>query len=55
MSKLRTLLKALWISIKIKGPVSVIISLLGFAAAFLPVLLAGYLRALTDALQMLAG
>ncbi len=55
MSKLRALMKAFTISIKIKGPISMTISLLGFAAAFLPVLLAARLRTLTDALQGLAG
>ncbi len=55
MSKLRTLLRAFGVSIKIKGLLSMTVSLLGFAAAFLPVLLAGRLRALTDALQVLMG
>lgn len=55
MSNLRTLLKAFKISIKIKGPVSMLVSLLGFAAAFLPVLLAERLRVLTDDLQALMG
>lgn len=55
MSKLQTLGKAFAVSIKIKGPVSMAVSLLGFGAAFLPVLLAGQLRALTDALQALLG
>jgi len=55
MSKLRTLLKALIISVKIKGVFSMAISLLGFAAAFLPVIIAEQLRALTDSLQALMG
>ena len=55
MSKLQILLKAFKISIKIKGSVSMIVSLLGFAAALLPVLLANRLRALTDELQSLMG
>jgi ABC-type multidrug transport system fused ATPase/permease subunit len=55
MSKLRTLFKALWISIKIKGILSIIVSLLGFPLALLPVLLAGQLRDLTDQLQLLTG
>lgn len=55
MSKFRTLTKALAISIKIKGPFSLAVSLLGFVTAFLPVLLAEGLRSLTDALQSLAG
>lgn len=55
MHKLKILGKSLWISIKVKGPFSILISCLGFAAAFLPVLLAQRLRALTDALQALAG
>ena len=55
MNKLQTLIKAFKISIKIKGPASIIISLLGFPAALLPVLLANRLRALTDELQILMG
>jgi len=55
MNKMQTLLKALKISIKIKGATSFLISLLGFAAALLPVLLANNLRALTDELQSLMG
>jgi len=55
MSKLQTLLKAFKISIKIKGTTSLIISLLGFAAAFFPVLVASNLRILTDELQDLMG
>ena len=55
MSKLHTLIKAFKVSIKIKGPVSMIISLLGFPAALLPVLLAERLRTLTDELQILMG
>ena len=55
MSKLKTIMKAFKISIKIKGTASMAISLLGFPAALLPVLLAGRLRALTDELQLLMG
>jgi ABC-type multidrug transport system fused ATPase/permease subunit len=55
MSKPRIFLKAFWISIKIKGAVSIIVSLLGFPMALLPVLLAGQLRELTDQLQLLTG
>lgn len=55
MSKLRILLKAFGVSIKIKGPFSMLVSLIGFGAAVLPVLLANRLRALTDSLQMLMG
>jgi ABC-type multidrug transport system fused ATPase/permease subunit len=55
MSNLQTLMKAFKVSIKIKGPVSMLISLLGFPAALLPVLLANRLRALTDELQILMG
>jgi ABC-type multidrug transport system fused ATPase/permease subunit len=55
LSRLQTLLKAFKISIKIKGAVSLIISLLGFAAALFPVLIASRLRALTDELQSLMG
>ncbi|HOJ12355.1 MAG TPA: ABC transporter ATP-binding protein [Clostridiales bacterium] len=55
MSKLRTLLKALIVSVKIKGAFSMVISLLGFAVAFFPVIIAQQLRALTDSLQSLVG
>ena len=55
MNKLRTLTKAFKVSIQIRGSVSIIISLLGFPAALLPVLLAGFLRTLTDELQLLTG
>ncbi len=55
MSKPKVLLKAFTISMKIKGPLSILISLIGFATAFLPVLLAQQLRHLTDELQYLAG
>lgn len=55
MRKIQTLLKAFIISIKIKGPFSMLVSLLGFVAALLPVILADRLRALTDALQTLMG
>jgi ABC-type multidrug transport system fused ATPase/permease subunit len=55
MSKLRTLLKALSVSISIKGAFSTTVSLLGFAAAYLPVIIADQLRALTDSLQSLTG
>lgn len=55
MSKFRTLLKAFGASIKIKGPLSMLISFLGFGAALLPVLLANLLRTLTDQLQILMG
>jgi ABC-type multidrug transport system fused ATPase/permease subunit len=55
MNRLQTLLKALKISIKIKGAVSLLISLLGFAAALFPVLIASRLRELTDELQSLMG
>ena len=55
MSKLKILLRALKISIKIKGLFSMVISLLGFIFAFLPVLLAKQLQALTNELQALTG
>ena len=55
MSKLKTLFKALKISFQIKGIFSVLISLIGFPAALLPVLLADRMRALTDELQNLMG
>ena len=48
-------MRALKISIKIKGPFSFIISLLGFSFAFLPVLLAKQLQVLTNELQALTG
>ena len=55
MNKLQALAKAFQISIQIRGPVSLLISLLGFPAALLPVLLANLLRRLTDELQLLTG
>ncbi len=55
MGKLRILLKAFGVSIKIKGPYSMIVSVVGFGAALLPVFLANRLRDLTDSLQMLMG
>lgn len=55
MNKIKTLGKGFAVSLKIKGAFSMAISLLGFVASFLPVLLAGQLRALTDELQLLAG
>ena len=55
MGKFQTLCKALKISIQIKGAFSLFVSLLGFPAALLPVLLANRLRVLTDELQLLAG
>ena len=55
MSKMQTLFKAFKVSIKIKGVASMLISLLGFAAALLPVLIASRLRELTDELQNLMG
>jgi len=53
--KFKTLLRALKVSIKIKGPFSLFISFLGFPAALLPVILAGQLAILTDELQILMG
>ena len=53
MSKTKALLSALKTSIKIKGPFSMFISLIGFPAALLPVLIANRLRDLTDELQYL--
>ena len=55
MSKPRILLKALWVSIKIKGPLSLAISLVGFPMALLPIFLAEQLRELTDQLQLITG
>jgi ABC-type multidrug transport system fused ATPase/permease subunit len=55
MNKAQVLRKALGVSIRIKGVFSMAMSLLGFVAALLPVLLADSLRRLTDELQALAG
>ena len=55
MNKLQALAKAFKVSIKIRGSISLLISLLGFPAALLPVLLADLLRRLTDELQLLTG
>lgn len=52
MKKLRILWKALVISIKVQGLPALIISLLGFAAAILPVIAALMLRELTDMLHI---
>jgi ABC-type multidrug transport system fused ATPase/permease subunit len=54
MSKLRTLWKALKISITVQGIPTLIIRLFGFAAAFLPVIAARQLQALTDTIQALS-
>ncbi len=51
--RLRTMGKAFCIGLRIKGPFSVCVSLLGFAASFLPVWTASCLRNLTDVLQAL--
>jgi len=55
MNKRQALVKAFWISIRIKGPVSMAVSVLGFGAALVPVLVANYLRVLTDELHGLMG
>lgn len=55
MSKLQALMKVFKVSIQIRGPFSIIMSLLGFPAALLPVLLADLLRTLTDDLLLLMG
>lgn len=54
MSKLLTLWKALKISITVQGLPALIIRLLGFATAFLPVIAARQLQALTDSIQALS-
>ena len=53
MTKSQTILRALKISLQIKGSFSIFISLLGFPAALLPVVIANRLRLLTDELQIL--
>ncbi|MCL1884662.1 MAG: ABC transporter ATP-binding protein/permease [Defluviitaleaceae bacterium] len=55
MGKIKILIKALSVSIRIKGSFSIFISLLGFPAALLPVFLANQIRVLTDELQGLMG
>lgn len=55
MSKRKTIWKALILSIKIQGISILIISLLGFVTAFLPVFAAQKLRDLTDSLQAVSG
>lgn len=55
MSKTKALLKSFCISMKIKGPGSMIIRLIGFTTALFPVLLAEQLKRLTDELQHLMG
>ncbi len=54
-NNIKVIARALKISIQNKGIFSLIISLLGFAAAFLPVLVSRSLASLTDALQTLTG
>ncbi len=51
MNKLETFLKAFVISIQLKGAFSIFISILGFATAFTPVIIASKLAVLTDILQ----
>jgi len=53
MTKTKALARALKVSMQVKGPLSILISLLGFPAAILPVLIANRLRILTDELQFL--
>ncbi|MCL2372609.1 MAG: ABC transporter ATP-binding protein/permease [Defluviitaleaceae bacterium] len=55
MNKLKTLARALCVSIKIKGPLDLLMSLLGFPAALIPVFLANQMRLLADHLQDLMG
>lgn len=52
--QLKTLKKALLISLRVKTPASLIVSLLGFPAALLPVWLADQLAVLTNELQLLS-
>jgi len=51
----RLFVRALKVSIQARGPVSLIISLVGFAAAFLPMLIATQIRRLSDGIQLLFG
>jgi len=51
----KVLVKALGVSLKIKSPLSIIISILGFAAAFFPILIAKSLRKFTDLIVELYG
>jgi len=53
VSKTKALMRAIKISLQIKGPLSLAVSLLGFPAALLPVMIANRLRILTDELQIL--
>jgi len=55
LNKLKTLARALCVSIKIKGPLDLLMSLLGFPAALIPVFLANQMRLLADHLQDLMG
>ena len=54
-SMFSTIIKAFKIGFTVKGPMSVIINLLGFGMAFLPLLISLQLRTLTDQLQGLYG
>ena len=47
--------KALKISIQARGALSILVSLIGFAAAFLPMLIATQIRRLSDGIQTLFG
>ncbi|MCL2405728.1 MAG: hypothetical protein FWC92_09320, partial [Defluviitaleaceae bacterium] len=53
MTKPKALIKALKISMQVKGPLSIIVGMLGFVSALLPVFVANRLRILTDELQHL--
>jgi ATP-binding cassette, subfamily B, bacterial len=50
---LSVLIKALKVSIRTKGPLSIIVSIIGFGIAFLPALVAKELQKLTDSMQQL--
>ena len=54
MSKIKTIIKAFNVSIKIKGTMSIIVSLFGFIIVLLPIALAERLRVLTDNLQTIS-
>ena len=53
MKKVKYFFRAVALSVKIKSPVSFIISIAGFAAAFLPMLISLRLQVFTDEVQLL--
>lgn len=53
MSKIKNFFSAVFLSVKIKSPISFIVCVLGFAAAFLPMLISLQLESFTNRVQVL--